>query len=172
MSKVPQVLPRSDAAEISSRVQGYFHDLEEERGDLRRERELLQTQNRDLERSLALAESRAERAEQERDQARDQRTDALEKLVAMTTLWTTIENAVAQGKAMVARTAGSLRQSMTDPAPRKNGPPSRPFEEISADLASLARKFNHDAGSAQQPVGKPAASPGSAGSTDDQGDGH
>jgi chromosome segregation ATPase len=146
MSKLPATI--GDAADISGRVQSYFEQLEHERTDLRRELDLLQTQNRDFDKQLVIAERRAEKAEQERDQARAQRDDALAKLVALTTLWTTIKNTVSQGESLVTQTAGSIRQSLTG-VPSRNGgdkPPGRmgprPLDEIETGIAKIASAFN------------------------------
>jgi len=132
MSKVPATTTDT-ANDLGNRVQGYFEQLETERRDLRRELELARTQNTDLDKNLAMAEHRAERAEQQRDQALAQRDDALQKLVALSTLWGSIKSAVGQGEAMITQTAHALKQPL-------GGAPRRPIEALS--LGKVAEVFN------------------------------
>jgi chromosome segregation ATPase len=127
-----------NASEIGNRVQGYLEALETERLELRGELELARTHHNDLDKALALAERRAEIAEHERDTARAQRDDALQKLIALTTLWGSIKTTVGQGEAMITQTAGSIKQSLRG-VPTRNGSESAgPPDQLGAGIAKLA----------------------------------
>jgi chromosome segregation ATPase len=150
MGNVPATATNeSEAKQIGDRVQSYFDQLEIDRADLRRELELARVQYGDLDKQHSITEQRAERAERERDLARAQRDDALQKLVALSTLWGSIKGTIGQGEALINQTAGALKQSSAaaltgaPPRPRNhNSGGERPAEPANPSLTKIAEAFN------------------------------
>jgi hypothetical protein len=128
-------LPTKFRDDISTRVQDYFSQLEQQSVDQNRELELLRTQVHDLEKNLHTAEDRAERAEGERDRAILQRDDSIQKMIAAATIWGSIMSAARSGEQLFMATAGSLRQSPMTGAPTRNGNSNRIAEHLQTEMA-------------------------------------
>jgi chromosome segregation ATPase len=127
-SKLPAT-NKVNAEEIAERVQDYFARIQTERDALQNQVELLSRQNADVEKTLAVSDSKREKAEADRDLYKAQRDDALQKLVALTTLWGTVRTTVSQGEALVAQTVSVLKQP-------RNGASRDPLDDGIAKIAS------------------------------------
>lgn len=113
--------------------------------DVERARDLAQTQLRDMEKSLAVAEARAERLEIDLERKSAQYEDASKRLLELTTIWQAIGAAHKQGETAILQTASFLRMQSGHPGIPAAASPTDTFaRDLSDRVGSPRRKFAGD----------------------------